>query len=128
MLILLVAAILLFSACIVHSWLGEVMIVRPLLAALPAAGVFGEGHYARTILRLAWHATSIAWCGIGIAIAVMAVAPASRQWALTLTVFAATFCVTAIAMLVTTRGRHKGWLLFLAVAILLQVATACAFA
>lgn len=104
---LLVAALLTFAVGLAHSVLGE----KYILMRLTEQGTFK----ART-LRFAWHLTTIAWWGVG---AMLVLASRGLLTAgNTLRVIAATMAVTAVIILVSSRGRHLAWPVFLVIAIL----------
>ena len=114
---LLAAALLTFMIGAIHSWLGERRLLGPLLAPERRQGLLASSGFARRTLRFAWHLTTIAWWGIGAALIALAVSPPlDRQGRLVLGTIAATFLVTGIVTLVTSRGRHLAWPVFLAIA------------
>jgi hypothetical protein len=109
------AALLAFVAGVVHSYLGERYILGRLLCWPDFVRLFRDPTFTARVLRLAWHATSIAWWGLAAILALLAQPPVSdREISLILGV---TFLVTAVAVLVGSRGKHLGWPLFLAVAL-----------
>jgi hypothetical protein len=104
---LFVAALLTFTVGLIHSVLGE----RFILMRLPEQAIFKA-----RILRFAWHLTTIAWWGVG---AMLVLASRGLLTAgNTLRVIAATMAVTSAIILVSSRGRHLAWPVFLAIAIL----------
>ncbi|MFT3713182.1 MAG: DUF3995 domain-containing protein [Archangium sp.] len=88
-----------------HSGLGEAKVIGPLLASptLPPMGV--PLPFARRVLRLAWHLTSVTWLALAAALIV------SER---TAPVVAAVLGVSGLALLVGTRGAHFAWALFVA--------------
>jgi len=112
---LLAAAALAISTAIVHSWLGERVLIGPLLAPerreYPLASDF-----KRDVLRYAWHLTSLAWVGMGAAFAALAFAPLQPQGRLAILILGTTFLLHGLITLVISRGKHLAWLAFLAIA------------
>ncbi len=97
------AAAILFLLAILHSVLGELALLRPLFAeswrvAVPRAA-------AETILRFAWHLTSIAWVGLGAALLGLPLVHA-----------AALVCAASGAAVFFTLRGHLAWPLFLGAA------------
>lgn len=99
-----VAAFLSVAISLAHSVLGERYILMPLLrkASLPG--------FVRRTLRFAWHITGIAWCGLGAILVLLARGEASGQNVAT--VVGATFAVTGLVVLFSSRGRHLAWIVF----------------
>lgn len=96
-----VAALGFFVLALAHSLLGERALLRPLFGrpwdiGLPRAAV-------ETILRFAWHLTSLAWVGLG------GLALGWSPWA----VLAAVALASGLVVLVALRG-HLAWPIFLA--------------
>lgn len=50
------------TAAVVHSTVGERLFVQPILAKMDWSG-FRSEVFARRVLRIAWHATSVTWLG-----------------------------------------------------------------
>lgn len=104
---LFIAALLTFAVGLAHSVLGEKFI----LMRLPE-----QAKFKTRTLRFAWHLTTVAWWGVGAMLVL-----ASRGLLTTgntLRAIAATMAVTAAIILVSSRGRHLAWPVFLAIAIL----------
>lgn len=101
---------------VVHSWLGERRLIGPLLDPDRREGLLAHSAFARNVLRFAWHLTSVAWWGMGAVLAVLAMAPLDLQGKLAVAVVAVTFLVTGVLILVTSRGRHLAWPVFVAIA------------
>lgn len=109
MTLLYVAAIGAVVLGIAHSALGEWKIFPRLLApGLPA--------YTRSIVRWAWHLTSLAWAGFAYLLFLLAAGRAPD--AVTLArIIAVVFGLTGIIAFATTRGRHVAWPLLALVAL-----------
>ena len=112
--LLFLASLLLVGAGLAHSYLGERYILIPLLRrpdALPR--LFGGTDFTVRVLRLAWHATSVAWWGFAAVLVLPAQGDASPRHLAA--VVAATFLLTGAMVLIGSRGRHLAWIVFLAV-------------
>ena len=111
---LLAAALLVFATGAAHSWFGERRLLGPLLAPEPNRQL---SDFARRTIRFAWHLTTIAWCGIGVALISLAVStPLDQLNRPVLGIIAATFLLTACVTLISSRGRHLAWVVFLVIA------------
>lgn len=116
--LLLAAAGLTLGVVALHSLAGERRLIRPLLAssALPD---LGHGlWYTRTLIRAAWHVTSLAWLGLAAVMLTAALQPAlaAPVWILPV---ALTFGLSGLVSLVASKGRHPGWLGLLPISALL---------
>jgi hypothetical protein len=88
---------------VAHSALGEARLIGPLAAGeLPRLTM--PPAFAKSVLRFAWHLTSVAWLGLA---GVLIVAPGSA-WVVGLTL-----AVSGVITLVASRGAHFAWALFL---------------
>ena len=108
---------------LVHSWLGEVRLIMPLLAPENRQGLLGRSRFARDVLRFAWHLTTIAWWGIGVCFAVLAGSAVDAQGRMVLLVLGATMLVTGLGILAASRGRHLAWPVFLVIGVLAWVSS-----
>jgi hypothetical protein len=117
---LLVAAVLLLLVAIAHSVLGERYILIRLFRRSDLPRLFGGDAFTRSVLRFAWHLTSIAWLGFAAILAILAGGTAAS--APVLRVVAATFAVHAVVVAAASRGRHLAWPVFAAVALLAWLA------
>ena len=120
--LLLLAAALIVLVAVVHSWLGERYIIIRLLRRSDLPKLFGGDLFTRRTIRFAWHLTTVAWFGLAVTLMVTARAgDASDGGRFIVVTVGATFLASSILSLVTTRGRHLSWILFLAVALLCGV-------
>jgi len=110
------AALLAIVLGIVHSWLGERRLIGPLLAPGSRDGLLARSAFSRSVLRFAWHITSLAWWGMGAVLALLATMPLETQGRLAVAAVAITFFLTGIVILITSRGRHLAWPVFVAIA------------
>jgi hypothetical protein len=115
--LLLTAAVLTAALGIAHSWLGERILLGPLLAPATRRGMLSASAFARQALRFAWHLTSIAWWTFAALFVVLAPAPASPAVRLVLGTLAAGCLATGLVILAASRGRHLAWPVFVAVAV-----------
>jgi hypothetical protein len=113
--LLLIAAVLTALIGLAHSWLGERLLLGPLFVPEARSGLL-RSRYARRVLRLAWHVTSIAWWTLAGIFAVLAPAPQAPPGGRILMVLAGGFLVTGLVVLAGSRGRHLAWPLFLGIA------------
>lgn len=116
MLLLYLAAIGAVVAGIAHSYLGERRIFPKLLASENLPRLRGSLDFTRSILRWAWHLTSLAW--IAFAYLLFIVGAGHTPDAVTLSrIIAVFFGLTGFVAFATTRGRHVAWPLFALVAL-----------
>ena len=110
MVLLYVAAIVIVIISITHSVLGELRIFPRLFASDKVSP------FIRSIVRWAWHITSLAW--IGFAYLLFAIAMGHTPDAVALSrIVAVVFGLTGVVTFVTTRGRHIAWPLLTIVAL-----------
>jgi hypothetical protein len=113
---LLLVGVFLLGLGVVHSWLGEVRLIGPLLSPEGWSGRLVHSQYARDVLRFAWHITSLAWWGMGLSVAALA-APFSVTPQVALLVGTGVTClISGLLTLIIGRGRHLAWPFFLAAA------------
>ncbi|WP_439574993.1 hypothetical protein [Phreatobacter sp.] len=112
--VLLVAAALTLAVGLLHSWLGERMLIAPLLALPARDGPLARASLRR-VLRNAWHITSVAWAGMGLVLASLAFAPLESSGRKMLVIIGLMFAGQALFVLATSRGRHVGWPFFAAI-------------
>jgi hypothetical protein len=108
-----IAALLLALAGIAHSYLGERYILIRLFRHTDLPKLFGSTEFTKRTLRLAWHITSVVWWGFAAMLAMLAQSEPTRRSVGLVT--GITFLVTALGILVWSRGRHLAWIVFLVV-------------
>ena len=119
---LLTGAVLVFGAALVHTLVGEKVVLRRLFRHGHGEGAEGrratDDPTTRRAVRLAWHSLSVALVGFAGLFVVAGLAPdgGREAWAGVLALFAATFVALAILSLLIARGRHVGWMWYAAVA------------
>ena len=97
------------TAAVVHSTIGERVFVQPILAKMDWSG-FRSEVFARRVVRLAWHVTSVTWLGFAVILlapVLGAKGPAAAYWAATAT-FGIAFLMTGYG----TDWKHLGWPVF----------------
>ena len=115
---LIVGAVLSFGIGLAHSYLGERYILIRLFKRGNLPQLFGSDDFTRCTLRFVWHATTIAWWGLGALLVVYAASQVDQAGRAALAVVALTFLITSAIALVHTRGRHLSWVVFLVIAVL----------
>lgn len=110
-----VAAVLTVFVGIVHSWLGEVKIVTPLVDGPKLAPLMEKSAFARGVVRFAWHITTLAWWGFAAILAAFATGPLGGHDRIVLIAIAATFIVSGLVTLFSSNARHLAWPVFLAI-------------
>jgi hypothetical protein len=95
-----------------HSYLGEKRILPRLIAG--AATLFQrDPALMGSILRWAWHLTSLAWVALALLLIAFTRMPADVR-AVPVAIIAACLGLNAVVCFVTTRGKHVAWPFFLA--------------
>ena len=112
-----ISGALLIVIGIVHSWLGERQIIGPILAFPYESGPIVESRRIKSVLRGAWHFTSITWIGHGIILIALAFAAPSVGVATVAWLSAALYGAIGVYLLISFKGRHVAAPLFIAVAI-----------
>ncbi|HEX6641783.1 MAG TPA: hypothetical protein VF215_11755, partial [Thermoanaerobaculia bacterium] len=108
-----IGAVIIGSA---HSYLGERTVFPRLLRCADLPRLRGSIEFTQSILRWAWHLTSLAWLGFAYLLFLLALGrtPGAVELSRTISVI---FGLTGIVAFATTRGRHIAWPLFAVVAI-----------
>ena len=128
-LLLTTAAVLAIATGVVHSLLGERLIFRhlrrsSLVPSLPAPPL--QARNVR-ILWATWHLASVfAWALAGLLWQLAREPGAALSARLVLSASAAAFVLGSLLVLVSTRGRHPGWVALGAVGVLSWVAIGAA--
>jgi hypothetical protein len=115
------AAILLLLIALTHSIGGELFLFRRLPELHPLPAIFGAD--ARRALRACWHTATV--LGGGLAMLLLDLAsrgPLLAEERLIVKGAAAALLGCSLLWLVVSRGRHIGWIGFLAVAVLCWMA------
>ena len=112
---LLLAALLTVLVGLFHSIVGEIRLVRPLLARSDLPRLGHGPWYARALIRTAWHITTLTWLGVA-AMLVVIHRTLFPDHAPLLWIISAVFAVSGLAALILSRARHPAWLAFLPIA------------
>lgn len=119
---LLLAAAVLFCIGILHTvvaeWKGERRLVWRITRLTLFDSDDAKDALAKRIVRLAWHATSLVWCGIATVLAYIAFVEASESITVIVRILACVFLLHSALSLAIARGKHASWFGFLIVSVL----------
>ncbi|MGB2954586.1 MAG: hypothetical protein WBB64_01325 [Anaerolineales bacterium] len=104
-----------------HSYLGEQYILVRLFRRSDLPQLFGSDTFTKQTLRFAWHLTTIAWIGFASVVLIGVVVPSSEQLSAILKAISSTFFISSIVTLVTSKGRHFAWIVFLSISFLVWI-------
>ena len=104
-----------------HSYLGEQYILVRLFRRSDLPQLFGSDTFTKQTLRFAWHLTTIAWIGLASVLLIGVVVPSSEQLSAILKAISITFFISSIVTLVTSKGRHFAWIVFLSISFLVWI-------
>lgn len=110
-----IAAALAFSLAIGHSWLGERLILQPVLAMENLPKLRGSRRGMQKIVRFAWHLTSVFFIAMA---AILFYFSRATKDVPVIEIISATYFLSALITLVVSRGRHYAWVVFLAIGLL----------
>jgi hypothetical protein len=110
-----IAALLSGTLAITHSWLGERLILQPVLAMPDLPKLSGSRHGMQKIVRFAWHLTSIYFVAMG---AILFYYSRGTIDTTVIRIIAITNFLSSIVTASVSRGRHYAWIVFLAIGIL----------
>lgn len=110
------AAILTLGVGFAHSWLGERYILMRLIRSPNISQLFRNDVFVKRTLRLAWHVTTVAWCGLAALLLASALSPPDAFALVLSKIVAATFLTSSIFALIASRGQHLSWVVFLVIA------------
>ena len=115
---LLISAIIIIVIGVVHSIVGEKLIIIPTLKLeLPQIG--GSDLIAGRTLRFAWHLTTLVWWAIAAMLISFANQPLTPPAMIAVQIFSVAFFLSGITSLVIARGKHFSWYVFLTVSLLM---------
>lgn len=115
------AALLMIAIGLVHSVLGEHLIVKPILA-LQLPKINGSDFITRRTIRFAWHLTTLAVFGLAGITLVYAGAVIDMNGERVLKMIATVFFIASGISLLAVRGKHFSWWVFLTIGGLILVA------
>jgi len=104
---------------IVHSVLGEKLLLGPLFQRDDLPKLLGSATFTRRTLRFAWHLTTVLLLGIGSVVVALSLSQLEPHSAWILRVFAIVFAVCSIVSLIGARAKHFSWWVFLIISVLL---------
>jgi hypothetical protein len=110
-----IAALLSATLAFAHSWLGERLILQPILGLQDLPRLRGSRRGMQKIVRFAWHLTSLYFLAIA---AILFYYSRGTIDATVIRVIAITNFLSAILTAAVSRGRHYAWIVFLAIGIL----------
>jgi hypothetical protein len=110
-----IAALLSGTLALGHSWLGERLILQPILGLEDLPKLSGSRRGMRKIVRFAWHITSLYFLAIATILFYFSRSTAEPT---VIKIISVTNIVSAMTTLVVSRGRHYAWIVFLAIGIL----------
>lgn len=122
---LLISGALLALTAVVHSAVGEKLLLIPLqkVDGLPTVG--GSTRVAKETLRFAWHVTSVLGIGIAVILVYYASVPKlAPDQIYVLRVLSLTCQASFVVAIVGSRARHPSWIVFLLVSILIWLGAA----
>ena len=102
--LLLAAALVCVLTALMHSLVGEVRLVGPLVRS--RSGVMGRP-LARQVVRFAWHWTSVLWLFVAAVLVSAGLGQPIERWLLAC--IGGVHLVLGLFDAVITRGRHLGW-------------------
>jgi len=120
---LLAAALLVLGSALAHSLLGEKVVLRRVYRHTQDTGGpnrrASDDPLTRQTLRLAWHSLTVALLGFAALLiqAALSGLPYGNGWDVALQVISLTFGALSLLSLAIARGRHIGWMWFLATSI-----------
>ncbi|WP_205882017.1 hypothetical protein [Leeia aquatica] len=115
------AAVVILLIGVAHSWLGERYLLRRLARLDNLPRLYGGTAYTMTLLRFAWHITTLAWLGLAGVLVLLARPTFSPEQIGR--VVGLCFLLQFAVSLWGSRGKHLSWLGFLLVAVLTLLAS-----
>lgn len=112
---LIIAAALLLIIGVLHSYLGEKLILIRLFTRDNLPKLMGSDWFTKQTLRFAWHLTTLAWWGFAVILWILTQPGEIHQQAIAQTI-AVTFAICGVVSLVAAKGKHFSWVFFLAIA------------
>ena len=103
------SALVAVFAAVMHSYLGERYVLRPIFAPGRRAGLLEESAGTRRMIRAVWHLPSFAWAAAAVAVVGLAMYPASELGIAGFVWVALVLAGSGLANALASRGRHFGW-------------------
>jgi|APSaa5957512535_1039671.scaffolds.fasta_scaffold71483_3 hypothetical protein len=117
---LLISAVIIIVTAIIHSVVGEKLIISPTLK-LDLPQIFKSDFLTKRTLRFAWHITSIVWIALAGIILTIAQNPLDTTGIFIIKIISLTFLMSGLISLVGAHGKHFSWYVFLAVSVILWI-------
>lgn len=114
---LLTSACLITIVAMIHSLLGEKLIVKPILR-LDLPHILGSDFLTKKTLRLAWHLMSVAAFGFAGILFFYSFQVITNDASVTVKIISAVFIVSSVVSVFVAHGRHFSWWAFLLIGIL----------
>jgi len=112
---LIIASALIIIIGLAHSWLGEKKLIQPVMGLEVFPALLGSPETAKSTLRVSWHLLTLCWWAVAGLLFYYAnsnlPAPIPLLWMIT-----GVFSISGLAALYFSRGKHKSWVIFFAVA------------
>jgi len=115
---LIIAAILLILLSVFHSILGERLILQPTNKVDNLPKIWGSRQATFKTIQATWHLVSILWLGLAAQLLVIQFYPEAIVKSF-LIIFGVIFGFLTILPLIWSAGKHKSWIAFGMLAILL---------
>lgn len=115
---LMIAGLFLLFLAAAHSWLGERRLIGPLTARSTRSGLLAHSPFARRVLRVAWHLTSLAFLGMAAPFLIYAFAPMEASARLSIRLIGTITLLMGATALAASRGKHLSWPFFFAAGLL----------
>ena len=106
----LIAAVLLVIVGLFHSVIGGKRLIAPIVARSDLPVILGSIEMSRVTLRAGWHALTLFWFALAIALVLASRLPFEPM---VYSVFGAAFLISGVIAVILGRGRHLSWLFFL---------------
>ncbi len=115
---LIAAVVIAVAIGVTHSYLGERYILMRLMRRDNLPKLFGDDRFTKRTLRWAWHATTLAWWGLGLVMLAVATGEPGGSGVRVLRAVSLTFAASTVLALVASRGKHLSWIAFLAISVI----------
>jgi hypothetical protein len=110
-----IAALLSATLAVSHSWLGERLILQPILGLEDLPKLSGSRRGMRKIVRFAWHLTSVYFLAVA---AILFYFSRVAGDAAVIKIISVTNLLSAVITFSISRGRHYAWVVFFVVGLL----------
>jgi hypothetical protein len=110
-----IAALLSATLAVSHSWLGERLILQPILGVQDLPKLSGSHRGMKKIVRFAWHITSVFFVAMAVILFYFSRVAGDQA---VIRIISITYLLSAVITIVVSRGRHYAWVVFLAVGLL----------